>query len=124
MVGALVVFLTSLVSVGASMFGYPVPGLALAVSSMFALLMCGMILWQTSEIIHGGEANYIRRALSGLRRLAHRLGQVFGERFHQACVFAFHHYAQQRFGAGGAQQHASARVQSGFGFLQGVLHGL
>ncbi len=59
MAGALVVFLASLVSVGASMFGYPVPGLALAVSSMFALLMCGMILWQTSEIIHGGEANYI-----------------------------------------------------------------
>ena len=59
MAGVLVAFLASLVSLGASMFGYPMPGLALAVSSMFALLMCGMILWQTSEIIHGGETNYI-----------------------------------------------------------------
>lgn len=59
MAGVLVAFLAGLVSVGASMFGYPMPGLALAVSSMFALLMCGMILWQTSEIIHGGETNYI-----------------------------------------------------------------
>lgn len=59
MAGVLVAFLAALLSVGASMFGYPMPGLALAVSSMFALLMCGMILWQTSEIIHGGETNYI-----------------------------------------------------------------
>lgn len=59
MAGVLVAFLAGLVSVGASLFGYPMPGLALAVSSMFALLMCGMILWQTSEIIHGGETNYI-----------------------------------------------------------------
>lgn len=64
MAGVLVAFLASLVSVGASMFGYPMPGLALAVSSMFALLMCGMILWQTSEIIHGGETNYILATVS------------------------------------------------------------
>lgn len=64
MAGVLVAFLASLISVGASMFGYPMPGLALAVSSMFALLMCGMILWQTSEIIHGGETNYILATVS------------------------------------------------------------
>lgn len=64
MAGVLVAFLAGLVSVGASMFGYPMPGLALAVSSMFALLMCGMILWQTSEIIHGGETNYILATVS------------------------------------------------------------
>jgi len=29
------------------------------VSAMFVLLMSGMILYQTSEIIHGGETNYI-----------------------------------------------------------------
>lgn len=59
MAGILVAFIAALVSVGAALFGYPMPGLALAVSSMFALLMCGLILWQTSEIIHGGETNYI-----------------------------------------------------------------
>jgi modulator of FtsH protease len=32
---------------------------SLALSAMFMLLMSGMILYQTSEIIHGGETNYI-----------------------------------------------------------------
>jgi modulator of FtsH protease len=31
---------------------------------MFILLMSGMILWQTSEIIHGGETNYIMATVS------------------------------------------------------------
>jgi modulator of FtsH protease len=35
------------------------PNLSLAVSGMFVLLMSGLILYQTSEIIHGGETNYI-----------------------------------------------------------------
>jgi modulator of FtsH protease len=35
------------------------PTLALAVSGMFVLAMGGLILWQTSAIIHGGETNYI-----------------------------------------------------------------
>jgi modulator of FtsH protease len=35
------------------------PALSLAVSAMFVLLMSGMILYQTSEIVHGGETNYI-----------------------------------------------------------------
>jgi len=35
------------------------PGLSLAVSSMFVLLMAGLILYETSNIIHGGETNYI-----------------------------------------------------------------
>ena len=35
------------------------PVLSLAVSAMFVLLMSGLILYQTSEIIHGGETNYI-----------------------------------------------------------------
>lgn len=54
MVGILVAFLASL---GAMLFS--IPALSLAVSAMFILLMSGMILWQTSEIIHGGETNYI-----------------------------------------------------------------
>jgi len=35
------------------------PALSLAVSAMFVLLMSGLILYETSNIIHGGETNYI-----------------------------------------------------------------
>lgn len=54
MVGILVAFLAGL---GAIFF--QLPGLALAVSAMFVLLMSGLILYQTSQIVHGGETNYI-----------------------------------------------------------------
>ena len=54
MVGILVAFLAGL---GAIFLD--VPSLSLAVSAMFVLLMAGLILWQTSNIIHGGETNYI-----------------------------------------------------------------
>ncbi len=54
MAGILVAFLASI----ATLF-FPMPGLQIAVSAMFILLMSGMILFQTSEIIHGGENNYI-----------------------------------------------------------------
>lgn len=54
MIGILVAFLAG---IGALVFS--IPGLALAVSAMFVLLMSGMILFQTSAIINGGETNYI-----------------------------------------------------------------
>ena len=54
MAGILVAFLAGLGSVF-----FEMPGLSLAVSSMFVLLMAGLILYQTSNIIHGGETNYI-----------------------------------------------------------------
>lgn len=38
---------------------FSLPTLALAVSGMFVLAMSGLILWQTSEIVRGGETNYI-----------------------------------------------------------------
>ncbi len=38
---------------------FSIPALSMAVSAMFALLMAGLIMYQTSEIIHGGETNYI-----------------------------------------------------------------
>jgi modulator of FtsH protease len=38
---------------------FQMPTLALAVSGMFVLAMSGLILWQTSEIVRGGETNYI-----------------------------------------------------------------
>ena len=53
-VGILVAFLAGL---GAMFF--EMPGLSLAVSAMFVLLMAGLILYQTSAIINGGETNYI-----------------------------------------------------------------
>ena len=54
MVGILVAFLAGL----AAAF-FTMPGLSLAVAAMFVLLMSGLILYQTSQIIHGGETNYI-----------------------------------------------------------------
>ena len=54
MVGILVAFLAGL---GAVVFG--LSGLALAVSAMFVLLMAGLILYETSNIIQGGETNYV-----------------------------------------------------------------
>ena len=54
MVGILVAFLAGL---GAIFFD--MQGLSLAVSAMFVLLMSGLILYETSNIIHGGETNYI-----------------------------------------------------------------
>ncbi len=59
MVGILVAFLAGL---GAIFFA--IPALSLAVSAMFILLMSGMILYQTSEILHGGETNYILATIS------------------------------------------------------------
>jgi modulator of FtsH protease len=38
---------------------FDIPALSLAVSSMFILLMAGLILYETSNIVHGGETNYI-----------------------------------------------------------------
>ena len=54
MTGIVVAFLAGL---GAIFF--EVPALALTVSAVFVLLMAGLILYQTSQIIHGGETNYI-----------------------------------------------------------------
>ena len=54
MAGILVAFMAGL---GAILF--EMPALSLAVSAMFILLMSGLILYETSNIIHGGETNYI-----------------------------------------------------------------
>jgi modulator of FtsH protease len=53
-VGILTAFILGLVA-----FFFEMPMLSLAVSGMFVLLMTGLILYQTGEIIHGGETNYI-----------------------------------------------------------------
>jgi len=40
------------------------PGLSLAVSAMFIMLMSGLILFETSNIINGGETNYVWATVS------------------------------------------------------------
>ncbi len=54
MVGILLAFLAGL----AAIF-FEIPALSLTVSAAFVLLMAGLILYETSQIIHGGETNYV-----------------------------------------------------------------
>jgi modulator of FtsH protease len=54
MVGILVAFVAGL----AAIF-FEIPALSLTVAAAIVLLMSGLILYQTSDIIHGGETNYI-----------------------------------------------------------------
>jgi modulator of FtsH protease len=54
MVGMLIALFASL----ANLY-FHIPLLMLSVSAMFVLLSSGVILFQTSQIIHGGETNYI-----------------------------------------------------------------
>lgn len=44
---------------GLAAYFLAMPGLALAVSAAVALLAAGLILYETSNIVHGGETNYI-----------------------------------------------------------------
>jgi modulator of FtsH protease len=53
-VGSITAFLLGLVA----MF-FHLPGLSLAVSGLFTLISSGIILWQTGEIVNGGETNYV-----------------------------------------------------------------
>ncbi len=59
MVGMIVAILASL----AGMF-LQIPALSLAVSALVVLLMSGMILFETSNIVRGGETNYVMATLS------------------------------------------------------------
>lgn len=54
MTGILVAFIAGIANVF-----FNLAGLGLAVSCMFAFLSSLLIMWQTSQIIHGGERNYI-----------------------------------------------------------------
>ena len=81
MVGIIVAFLAGL---GATFFA--IPALSLGVSAMFVLLMSGLILYETSNIIHGGETNYIMATTSLFvaifnlfTSLLHVLGVLNGE---------------------------------------------
>ncbi len=81
MIGVLVAFLAGLAA-----FFLQMPALSLAVSAMFVLLMSGLILYETSAIIHGGETNYILATVSLyvtiynlFTSLLHLLGALSGE---------------------------------------------
>ncbi|MBG56983.1 MAG: BAX inhibitor (BI)-1/YccA family protein [Porticoccus sp.] len=54
MVGILMAFVAAIAN-----FFLQIQGLALALSCIFLLISSGVIMWQTSAIIHGGERNYI-----------------------------------------------------------------
>ena len=54
MTGILVAFVAGIANVFLK-----IPVLSVTVSSVFAFLSAGIIMWQTSAIIHGGERNYI-----------------------------------------------------------------
>lgn len=58
-VGLIVAFVASLAA-----FFFEMTALSLAVSAMFVLLSSGVILWQTSQIVNGGETNYIRATVT------------------------------------------------------------
>jgi modulator of FtsH protease len=59
MVGILLAFLAGLAAVFIE-----IPALSLTVSAAFVLLMSGLILYETSNIIHGGETNYVMATVS------------------------------------------------------------
>lgn len=81
MVGVLVAFLAG---IGALIFS--LPALSLAVSAMFVLLMSGFILYETSNMVHGYETNYIMATVALyvsiynlFTSLLHLLGAFSGE---------------------------------------------
>jgi len=81
MIGILVAFLAGL---GAYFFSFQ--PLMLAVSAMFTLLMAGLILFETQQIVRGGETNYIMATVTLyisiynlFTSLLHLFGFAFGE---------------------------------------------
>ena len=56
-------FVVILLAVIANLF-LNIPALHMVISVLFVLFSTGAILWETSNIIHGGETNYIRATVS------------------------------------------------------------
>ncbi len=81
MIGILVAFFAGLANIFLG-----IPALGLAVSAMFVMLMAGLILFQTQQIVQGGETNYIMATVTLFvslfnlfSSLLHLLGMGFGE---------------------------------------------
>lgn len=51
-------------ALGLGAYFFALPGLALAVSGLVALLSVGLILFETSRIVNGGETNYVLATVS------------------------------------------------------------
>ena len=62
--GMMLMLVVMLFLIGASFFGYQFSAMSLALSAGIVLLMSALIVYQTSEIIHGGETNYIMATTS------------------------------------------------------------
>ena len=76
MTGLLLAFVASIAN-----YFLQIPALSLTVSAVFALLSTGLIMWQTSAIVHGGERNYISATVTlfvMLYNLFVSLLQIFG----------------------------------------------
>ena len=58
-----VAVMVALLAMIANIF-FQIPAINLAISAAFVLISSGLILFQTSEIIHGGETNYISATVS------------------------------------------------------------
>lgn len=58
-IGMMLMLAVMVFLIGASLFGYQFSTLHLVFSAGIILLMSALILYQTSEIIHGGETNYL-----------------------------------------------------------------
>ena len=81
MVGLMVVLVAALANIFLQM-----PVMQLVISAAIVMIMSGLILYQTSEIIHGGETNYIMAAaslflsiLNMFQALLHLLGAFGGD---------------------------------------------
>jgi len=81
MAGFLMVGLFVVIAASIGNIFFQIPALSLAVSAAVVMIMAGMILFQTSSIIRGGETNYIMAAaglylslLNMFQALLHLLG--------------------------------------------------
>jgi modulator of FtsH protease len=59
MIGLLVIVVAAIANIFLS-----IPALSLTISAVAVLVMSGLILFDTSRIIHGGETNYIRATVA------------------------------------------------------------
>jgi modulator of FtsH protease len=76
MVGILTAF-----CLGLAAYFFSMPALSLAVSGMFVMLMCALILFQTNQIMRGGETNYVMATVTlyvALYNLFTSLLHIFG----------------------------------------------
>jgi len=62
--GFLMVGLIVAIIAGIANIFFQIPALSLALSAAIIMIMSGLILFDTSRIIHGGETNYIRATVS------------------------------------------------------------